>query len=60
MILLDKEVKDKNKSLALGIEIVLCNPTAYFSHRRNAIGGMAFFDIAKNTLNTIGLNCPIW
>lgn len=48
------------RRLALGIEIVLCNPTSYFSHRRNAIGGMASFDIAKNTLNTIGLKCPIW
>ena len=48
------------RRLALGIEIVLCHPTSYFSHRRNAIGGMASFDIAKNTLNTIGLNCPIW
>jgi hypothetical protein len=27
---------------------------------KNAIGGMASFDIAKNTLNTIGLDCPIW
>ena len=48
------------RRLALRIEIVLCNPTEYFAHRRNAIGGMASFDIAKNTLNTIGLNCPIW
>ena len=48
------------RRLALGIEIVLCNPTSYFAHRRNAIGGMASFDIAKNTLNAIGLNCPIW
>jgi hypothetical protein len=42
------------------IEIVLSNTTSYFSHRKNAIGGMASFDIAKNTLNTIGLDCPIW
>ena len=31
-----------------------------FFHRKNAIGGMANFDIAKGTLNTIGLDCPIW
>ena len=48
------------RRLALGIEIVLSNPTSYFSHRKNAIGGMASFAIAKNTLTTIGLNCPIW
>lgn len=48
------------RRLALGIEIVLCEPTKYFSHRRNAVGGMAYFDIAKNTLPAIGLNCPIW
>jgi hypothetical protein len=46
--------------LALGIEIVLSNPTSYFAHRKNAMGGMAFFDIAKNTLTIIGLDCPIW
>ena len=48
------------RRLDLGIEIVLVNPNSYFAHRRNAIGGMASFDIAKNTLNTIGLDCPIW
>jgi len=48
------------RRLALGVEIVLSNPNLYFAHRRNAIGGMAGFDIAKNTLNTIGLDCPIW
>ena len=48
------------RRLALGIEIVLCDPNRYFAHRRNAIGGMANFEIAKGTLNTIGLNCPIW
>ena len=48
------------RRLALGIEIVLVDPTRYFAHRKNAIGGMASFDIAKNTLATIGLECPIW
>ena len=48
------------RRLALGIEIVLSEPNKYFAHRRNAIGGMASFDIAKDTLTTIGLNCPIW
>ena len=48
------------RRLALGIEIVLSNPNSYFAHRRHAIGGMASFDIARNTLTTIGLDCPIW
>ncbi len=48
------------KRLALGIEIVLCEPNKYFSHRRNAMGGMAYFEIAKRTLPAIGLDCPIW
>jgi hypothetical protein len=46
--------------LALGIEIVLVDPTGYFSHRKSAVSGMASFDIAKNTLVTIGLDSPIW
>jgi hypothetical protein len=48
------------RRLALGIEIVLVDPPRYFAHRKNAIGGMASFDIAKNTLTTIGLDSPIW
>ena len=48
------------RRLALGIEIVMCEPQNYFAHRKNAIGGMASFNIAKGTLNTIGLDCPIW
>jgi hypothetical protein len=48
------------RRLALGIEIVLSEPNSYFAHRKHAIGGMASFDIAKNTLTTIGLDCPIW
>ena len=48
------------RRLALGVEIVLCDPYKYFSHRVKAIGGMAYFNIAKNTLPAIGLNCPIW
>jgi hypothetical protein len=48
------------RRLALGAEIVLCDPYKYFSHRIKAIGGMAYFNIAKNTLPAIGLNCPIW
>jgi len=48
------------RRLALGIEIVLCNPNSYFAHRKSAVGGMANFDIAKNTITTIGLDCPIW
>ena len=41
-----------------------CSPeythTLSHSHRRNAIGGMANFDIARNALITIGLDVPIW
>ena len=48
------------RRLALGIEIVISAPTKYFAHRKNAVSGMASFDIAKNTLATIGLDCPIW
>jgi hypothetical protein len=48
------------RRLALGIEIVLFDPPSYFAHRKKAIGGMASFDIAKRTMNTIGLDCPIW
>ena len=48
------------RRLALGIEIVLSDPNSYFAHRKSAIGGMASFDVAKNTLTTIGLDCPIW
>jgi hypothetical protein len=48
------------RRFALGIEIVLSEPNEYFAHRKSAVGGMASFDIAKSTLNTIGLDCPIW
>ena len=48
------------RRLALGIELVLSDPYNYFSHRRNAIGGMAYFRIAKETLPAIGIDCPIW
>ena len=48
------------RRLALGIEIVLSEPTKYFAHRKNSIGGMASFDVARETLTTIGLECPIW
>lgn len=46
--------------LALGIEIVLADPAGYLAHSNNAIGDMASFDIAKQTLSKIGLACPIW
>jgi hypothetical protein len=48
------------RRLALGIEIVLSEPVKYFAHRKNSIGGMASFDVARETLTTIGLECPIW
>lgn len=48
------------RRLALGIEIVMSDPGHYFSQRKNAISGMAYFNIAKTTLPAIGLGCPIW
>ncbi len=48
------------RRLSLGIMIVLSDPMTYFSHRKSAIGGMASFRVAKDTLNVIGLDCPIW
>ena len=48
------------RRLALGIEIVMADPRGYFAHRKTAVSGMASFNIAKGTLNTIGLDCPIW
>jgi len=48
------------KRIALGIEIVISEPNKYFSQRKESISGMAYFEIAKQTLPAIGLNCPIW
>ena len=48
------------KRLALGIEIVMVDPGAYFAHTKIAVIGMAKFKTAKDTLNAIGLDCPIW
>ncbi len=48
------------KRLALGIMIVLSDSKSYFAHRKNAVGGMASFKVAKDTLNVIGLDVPIW
>jgi len=48
------------RRLALGIEIVMSEPSKYFAHRKGAVSGMAYFDIAKRTLPAIGLDCPIW
>jgi hypothetical protein len=47
------------RRLALGVEIVLCEPNKYFSHRKKSISGMAYFDVAKQSLPAIGLDCPI-
>jgi hypothetical protein len=41
--------------LALGIEINLADLSGYFAHRKSAVSGMASFNIAENTLSTIGL-----
>ena len=48
------------KRLALGIEIVLSDPMRYFEHPRRSVSEMANFDMAKNTLTTIGMDVPIW
>ena len=48
------------RRLALGIEVVLVDPNSYFAHRRKVISGMASCEMAKETLNGIGLDCPIW
>ena len=53
-------IANHERRLALGIEIVLSMPLKYFSHRKLAISGMAYFDIAQTTLPSIGLDCPIW
>ena len=54
------KIAQHERRLELGIEIVMSEPMKYFSHRKNAISGMAYFDIAKSTLPTIGFDCPIW
>lgn len=46
------------RRLALGIELVMCEPSKYFAHRKASVS--AYFDIAKRTLPAIGLDCPIW
>ena len=48
------------KRLYLGLEVVLCEPNKYFADRKASVSGMAYFDIAKSTLPSIGLDCPIW
>ena len=48
------------KRISLGIEIVISEPNKFFSQRKESISGMAYFDIAKQTLPAIGLDCPIW
>lgn len=48
------------RRLSLGVMIVLSDPMSYFAHRKIAVGGMASFHVAKDTLNVIGLDCPIW
>jgi Restriction endonuclease BglII. len=48
------------RRLSLGIEIVMYDPYNYFSHRKSSVTGMAYFEIARQTLPAIGLNCPIW
>jgi len=48
------------RRISLGIEIVMSKPNEFFAHRKKAIAGMAYFDVAKRTLPAIGLDCPIW
>ncbi|MFA6148676.1 MAG: hypothetical protein WC899_10760 [bacterium] len=53
-------IANYEKRLALGIEIVMSEPNVYFAHRKGAVTGMAYFEVAKKTLPAIGLDCPIW
>ena len=46
--------------LALGIEIVLIDPSHHLTQRQEPIENLASFDIAKKTLTSIGLDSPIW
>ncbi len=48
------------KRLALGIAMVLVDPGGYFSRPDEDFKDMARFDAAKDALNAIGLDCPIW
>jgi len=48
------------RRLSLGIMVVVSDPVSYFTHQKSSIGGMASFHVAKDTLNVIGLDCPIW
>ena len=48
------------KRLALGIEIVLYNPKSYFENKKGDVSWIAHFDLAKNTLETLAIDCPIW
>ena len=48
------------RRLALGIEIVMIEPNVYFEHRKSAVTGMAYFEVARKTLPAIGMDCPIW
>ena len=45
--------------LALGIEIVLIDPSRHRAQHQEPIGNLASFDIAQKTLTTIGLDSPI-
>ncbi len=48
------------KRLALGVEIVLNDPTALTAQIEKPDTELANFEVAKQTLDTIGLDCPIW
>ena len=43
-----------------GIEIVMVDPSSYVAHRKATVSGMTKFKTAKDTINFIGLDCPIW
>ena len=46
--------------LALGIEIVLDDPPRHLADHHHTMGKLATFEMAKETLTTIGLDSPIW
>jgi len=38
----------------------MSQPYEYFAHRKSSVNGMAYFNIAKETLPIIGIEVPIW
>lgn len=54
------DIAHSENRIDLGIEIVINNPKNFFNHRKKSVSGMAYFDVAKNTLPVMGIKSPIW